>query len=87
MHFRKLALSLIIPVLLAGCATPTTMAYSDKSKTPVNPTGAVFLMTATLKNNYHSSFQPRLLVVNVEKVGATDKADRFNFTMDRKARL
>jgi hypothetical protein len=49
MHVRTLALSLIMPVLLAGCATQTTMAYSDKSNTPANPTDTVFLMTATMR--------------------------------------
>lgn len=43
-------------------------------------------MTATLKNAYKTSWQPRLLVVNVEKDGAKEAADRINFTMDDKAR-
>jgi hypothetical protein len=87
MLYRVLALSILIPSLLSGCATPTRMAYSDESKSPVAPTSAVFLMTATIKNSYHTSFQPDLLVVNVEKAGATEKSDRLNFTMDKKAKL
>src|SRR5437660_3897275 len=84
----KLAAWLLpLPGLLAGCATPTKMAYSDEFKTVVKPSDAVFLMTATLKNTYHPSFQPQLLLVNVEKAGAKEKADRFNFTMDKQARL
>lgn len=43
-------------------------------------------MTATLKNAYRTSFQPKLLVVHIEKPGAKDAADRLNFTMDQKAK-
>jgi hypothetical protein len=42
-------------------------------------------MTATIKNTYKTSFQPRLIVVNVEKQEAKEAADRLNFTMDDKA--
>ena len=83
---RVLAL-LLVAGALAGCATRTTMAYSDASKTLVAAGDAVFLMSATIRNDYHPSFQPRLLVVHVEKPGAKDKADRLNFTLDAKARL
>ncbi len=86
MPLKALAM-LLLAGLLAGCATPTKMAYSDEFKTVVKPGDAVFLMTATIKNTYHPSFQPRLLVVNVEKAGATQKADRFSFTLDKQARL
>jgi hypothetical protein len=83
---RTLAL-LLMAAVLAGCATRTTMAYSDDAKTLIAPGDAVFLMSATIRNDYHPSFQPRLLVVHVEKAGAKDKADRLNFTLDAKARL
>ena len=39
------------------------------------------------KNDYKPSYQPRLLVVNVEKPGAKEAADRLNFTMDDKAKV
>ncbi|MBS0427029.1 MAG: hypothetical protein JSR41_07055 [Proteobacteria bacterium] len=47
----------------------------------------IFLMTATMKNTYRTSFQPRLLVVHVEKPEAKEAADRLNFVMDDKAKL
>jgi hypothetical protein len=87
MLLRVVALLLLLPGVLAGCATPTKMAYSNEFKTVVKPSDAVFLMTATIKNTYHPSFQPHLLAVNVEKAGAKEKADRLNFTMDKQARL
>lgn len=43
-------------------------------------------MTATIKNTYRPSFQPRLLVVHLEKPGAKEAADRLNFVMDDKAK-
>jgi hypothetical protein len=84
---RVLVTIALLPIVLAGCASPTKMAYSDKSKIAVAPNNAVFLMTATIRNSYHESYQPTLLVVNVEKVGAKDKADRLNFVMDDRALL
>jgi hypothetical protein len=78
---------IVVQFLLAGCATPTKMAYSDETTSAVAASNSVFLMTATLKNTYHPSHQPTLLVVNVEKAGAKEKADRFNFTMDKQAKF
>ena len=63
------------------------MAYSDATATVVSPSNSVFLMTATLKNTYHPFYQPVMLVVNVEKVGAKNKSDRLNFLMDKQAKL
>lgn len=86
---NRLAFGLVIltSLILTGCATPTKMAYSDETKSAVAPTNSVFLMTATMKNTYHPSHQPTLLVVNVEKAGAKEKADRINFTMDKQAKF
>jgi len=74
-------------ILLTGCATRTKMAFeSDGDK--VTATGKpVLLMTVTLKNTYKTSYQPKLLVVNVEKPDAKDSGDRLNFTMDDKAKV
>lgn len=74
-------------VLLTGCATRTPMAFEDDAVKLTATSKPVFLMTATIKNTYKTSYQPKLLVVNVEKPGAKDAADRFNFTMDEKAKI
>ncbi len=74
-------------VLLTGCATRTSMAFEDDAVKLTAASKPVFLMTATIKNTYKTSYQPKLLVVNVEKPGAKDAADRFNFTMDEKAKI
>ena len=62
------------------------MALSNDSDVASNAGKPIHLMTATLRNNYHTTFQPKLLVVNVEKSGAQNSEDRLNFTMDDKAR-
>jgi hypothetical protein len=69
-----------MPFLLAACATPTKTAYSDETTLVVAPSNSVFLMTATLKNTYHPSHQPTLLVVSVEKPGANRESgsDKFH---------
>jgi hypothetical protein len=79
-------LALLAATLMAGCATRTPQAFekADERLTPSSP--PVYLMTATIKNDYKSYYEPRLLVVNVEKAGAKDSADRLNFTMDAPAK-
>lgn len=75
-----------IAVVVSGCATRTQMAFQNDADRFTEKSKPVYLMTATLKNIYKTSFQPRLLVVNVEKPGAKDASDRLNFTMDDKAK-
>ncbi len=62
------------------------MAFENDEERLTESSKPVFLMTATLKNSYRTSYQPKLIVVNVEKAGAKDAADRLNFTMDEKAK-
>jgi hypothetical protein len=82
---RLLSLVLLASTLLVtGCATRTKMAFEDASEKLTPTSNPVFLMTTTLKNNY-KNYQPDLLVVGIEKPGAKEAADRFNFTMDEKA--
>lgn len=73
-------------LVVSGCATPTKMAFQNDTDRLTEKSKPVYLMTATLKNTYRTSFQPRLLVVNVEKPDAKEAADRLNFTMDDKAK-
>jgi hypothetical protein len=84
---RLLSLVLLAStLLLTGCATRTKMAFEEDSEKLTATSNPVFLMTTTLKNNY-KNYQPDLLVVGIEKPGAKEAADRFNFTMDAKALL
>lgn len=79
--------SLAATILFSGCATRTPQAFendADRVKPADNP---VYLMSATLRNEYKKNWQPHLLVVNIEKEGASDSSGRFNFTMDPKAQL
>lgn len=78
--------SIVLVLLLTGCATPTKMAFSNDSDTVSKSGKPIFLMTATLRNTYKTSFQPKLLVVHVEKTTVKESADRVNFTMDEKAK-
>lgn len=83
---NKLLIAFTIILGLSGCATPTKMAFHDENERVAEKQNPIYLMTATLKNTYRTSFQPRLLVVHVEKPDAKERADRLNFTMDEKAR-
>ncbi|MFL6624737.1 MAG: hypothetical protein ACJ8NR_19270 [Sulfurifustis sp.] len=75
-----------LALVLSGCATPLPMAFEDDSYRMTETSKPVLLMTATIKNKYKTSYQPRLLVVNVEKPDAKDSSDRLNFKADEKAR-
>lgn len=75
-----------LAVLMGGCATPTKMAFQNDSDQFTEKSKPVFLMTATIKNTYRTSFQPKLIVLHVEKDGAKQVSDRINFTIDDKAK-
>lgn len=79
--------ALLFAMLLTGCATRTKMAFENDSDKITANSKPVLLMTVTLKNAYKTSYQPKLLVVNVEKPDAKDSKDRLNFTIDDKARV
>lgn len=80
-------IALALSLLLSGCATRTKMAFSEDSDTASQkPAKPIFLMTATLRNSYRTSFQPKLIVVHIERSVVKDSADRINFTMDDKAK-
>lgn len=78
---------LILAIFLSGCATRTKMAFESDAERLTESSPPVFLMTASIKNSYRTSFQPKLLSINVEKPGTADGRERFNFVMDDKARL
>ncbi len=78
--------SMVLTLLLSGCATPTKMAFADGTDAVAKTNKPVFLLTATIKNTYKQKFQPKLLVVNVERAEVKGSADRINFTMDDKAK-
>ena len=85
---RLLSISAVVgTLLLTGCATPTPMAFSDNANAPIKQNKTLYLMTATLKNAYKPSHQPKVLVTHVEKPNAESKDDRLNFKMDDLGRM
>lgn len=78
--------SLCAALLLSGCATVKPMSYSPEAGKPSDG-NVVYLMTATIRNVYRSSFQPKLLVAHVEMPDAQSKDERFNFKIDELGKL
>lgn len=74
--------ALTICLLFAGCATTIDMPFADNSSARPDPTKAIYLMTVTMRNTYHTSYQPDLIVVNIEHSVVKSKSDRLNFEMD-----
>jgi hypothetical protein len=86
--FKQLLFStaLVSSLMMTGCATRTPQAFEKDSDVLSVTSHPVYLMTATIKNDYKDYYEPHLLVVNIVKAGATDSSGRLNFTMDDKAR-
>lgn len=73
-------------LLLSGCATRVKMAFEDDKEAIKENSPPIYLMTATIKNLYKTSFQPKLIVVNLEKADAKTAEEKLNFTIDDKAK-
>ena len=83
---RLLALLLcLVSCFGFGCATRTRMPALDQAGGFTPGETPIYLLTVTLKNVHKDHYQPELLVVNVEKAGAKEKADRLNFVPDDEA--
>lgn len=82
-----LALCIAFALALTGCATPQNMALQNDSEVITEESKPILLMTATIKNIYKQSFQPKLLVVHVETPEADKAEERLNFKMDDKGKF
>ena len=83
-----LALVLVSTSLfLGGCATPSEQALKDPKERLAADSPSVHLLTMTLKNEFHPSYQPHMLVLSIEREGATDASGRFNFKADDLGKL
>lgn len=82
----SILLCLFFTLALTGCATPHNMALQDDSEVITEGSKPILLMTATIKNIYKESFQPKLLVVHLEKPDASKTEERLNFKMDDKGK-
>jgi hypothetical protein len=76
----------LFAALVTGCATKTPMVFGDDGEKLSDKSKPVLLMTATIKNSYKPGYQPKVLVLHVERPGATESKDRMNFVMDDKAK-
>ncbi len=72
--------------LLVGCTAPSKMAFHDDSVSPESIKNPIFLMTATLRNDYKTSHQPKLLAVNLEKAVEKGRGERIIFNIDEKSK-
>lgn len=78
--------ALFATLVLSGCATPTTMALKTDDGADLQSGKPIYLMSATLKNKFKVSHQPKLAVVNVERAVVNGSQDRLNFRADEKGR-
>lgn len=85
-RFFFLATAMLVVALGTGCATRGKMAFEDENEKVVENGQQILLMSVTIRNVYMPRYQPKLIVVNVEKPNAKDAQDRLNFVMDNKGR-
>lgn len=76
------AVSLVMSLLLSGCANIQPMAFSKHPDIAPDSNQAIFLMTATIKNTYKTRFQPDLLFVIVDPPVVKDSQDELSFKID-----
>jgi len=75
-------LSVAVVLCLSGCATPIHMSPTKETQVLDTSKDSILLMSLTLKNSFHPSYQPSPIVVNVERGDASQTADRLNFLFD-----
>lgn len=75
-------LSVVLAFGLVGCANTRTMPFADNPGGAPPSGAAIYLMTVTTKNIYHTSYQPDLIWVMVNKAGAQGSSDAIDFKMD-----
>jgi hypothetical protein len=79
------AIALSLTLLLSGCATQK-LPFSDDTDASLKTGKPIFLMTATLRNNYKPAFQPKLQHILVEKSGAQGIQKNMLIFLDAKAK-
>ena len=72
-------------LLTSGCATVSTMSPTTSTSSVDTTKNSYALMTVTLKNAYHTSYQPSPIVVHMERGAADSRDDRLNFKFDDQA--
>jgi len=72
-------------LLTTGCATVAPMSPTTATNSVDTSKNSYALMTVTLKNAYHTSYQPSPIVVHMERGAADSRADRLNFKFDDQA--
>jgi hypothetical protein len=82
MRIIRLALAMLLPIFVVGCANVNEMAINKKSKDLDLHGKSLLLMNVHIENKYKTGYQPQVIVVNVEKPNAKQKSDRQNFKVD-----
>ena len=78
--------AVVAALILAGCLGATRMPLREGTEALDGTGGPVLLMSATIRNDYRPSYQPKLLLLHVEKTNAkprdNSKEGKINFAAD-----
>lgn len=89
MSFRLLAAASTLVALvlsLSGCAVGAPMALQGEAVRVTETSKPIYLMTATLKNDFKPSIQPKLMTVELAQPGAVAGTQPLQFAMDEKGK-
>ena len=75
-----------ISLFLGGCGT-TKMPFADDAGAAVASDKPVYLMTATLRNDYKPAYQPKVMDLIIEKKGSKETGDIFFVRTDAKSKV
>jgi hypothetical protein len=87
MASRHLAFfAVLIAALLSGCASELkTMPLGDSAEVISTDSAPIYLMTASLTNQYKPSYKPEMFRVKLEREGKNGSFEPVTFNVDSKA--
>ncbi len=81
-EFKRGMIALLL-LLLTACATPVKPGLTNTTTQLELGDDCLLLLTAELSNNYHPSYQPEAMMLQIETENPKDSKDRLNFLTDK----
>lgn len=79
----KRGMALLLVLMIAACATPVKPGLTNSTSKLDLGDDCLLLLTAELSNDYHPSYQPEAMMLQVETPDPKDSKDRLNFLTDQ----
>lgn len=82
--FSRFAMLMLVvgASVLSGCASTKNMSFGKDQAATIPQDKAIVLISASMRNEYKVSYQPKILVAHMEKGTAEKSSDPLNFKHD-----